>query len=158
MTIKKRKQIHLKNFDYRDKSFVYFVTICAADKQSYFNDESIGKVVIDELIYRDKIKEIKLYCLCLMPNHLHVLVSLGENYGKSLNNWVSTFKRYTSKIARDGFNIKPLWQFNFYDHVVRKEESLIEIAEYILNNPVRKGLAVEWTEYPFAKLVDNIPV
>ena len=30
----------------------------------------------------------------------------------------------------------PLWQRNFYEHVVRDEEDLERIREYILNNPI----------------------
>lgn len=87
--IKSRKQIRLKNFDYKNDYSVYFITICAANKQSYFLNKSIAKIIIEELVFRNKIEEIKLYCYCLMPNHLHVLVSLGANYNKGLNNWIA---------------------------------------------------------------------
>lgn len=93
-----------------------------------------------------------------MPDHLHVLLSLGEGYRKSLQNWVSAFKRYTSRAANELFDIRPLWQKNFYEHTVRKEESLFDIAEYILNNPVRKGLVQEWMQYPYCKIVDALPL
>ena len=53
------------------------------------------------------------------------------------------------------FEIKPLWQKNFYDHIVRKEESLLKIAEYIVDNPVRKELVSEWEEYPYSKVNDH---
>jgi len=39
------------------------------------------------------------------------------------------------------------WQPNFFDHRLRKEESFQEKTDYILNNPVRRGLvahAEEW--------------
>ena len=32
---------------------------------------------------------------------------------------------------------KRLWQRNYYEHVVRSDESLLKIREYILYNPVR---------------------
>ena len=35
-------------------------------------------------------------------------------------------------------------QARFFDHIVRAEEDLLAISEYILNNPVRRGLV----EYP----------
>ena len=91
-----------------------------------------------------------------MPDHLHILLSLNDNYPKRLQEWVSAFKRYTSKTTCDLCGIKPLWQKNFYDHVVRKEESLIEIAEYIVNNPVRKGMVEVWEQHPYSKIVDPL--
>ena len=67
---------------------------------------------------------------------------------------MSAFKRYTTRVINELFGIKPLWQKNFYDHVVRKEEPLIKIAEYIVNNPIRKGIVSEWEEYPYSKIVE----
>jgi REP element-mobilizing transposase RayT len=55
-------------------------------------------------------------------------------------------------------NVKPFWQSNFYDHVVRKDESLLEICSYILNNPVRKGMVSNWEEYPYSQIVDSLPL
>ncbi|MFY0683090.1 MAG: transposase, partial [Balneola sp.] len=34
-----------------------------------------------------------------------------------------------------------LWQRNYYDHIIRNEESLIHIREYIKNNPLSSHLA-----------------
>jgi hypothetical protein len=36
----------------------------------------------------------------------------------------------------------PIWQRNYYEHVIRDEESLNRIREYILNNPA------EWAYDP----------
>lgn len=165
-TFKQRKQIHLRNFDYGSHEDVFFITICTADKQPYFADPKICKIVIDELEYRRAEKEIKLFCYCIMPDHLHLLVSLNENYirkagafrERTLQNWVSAFKRYTSRVSNQLHDVKPLWQQNFYDHVVRKNESLVEICSYILNNPVRKGIVSNWEEYPYSKMVDDLPI
>lgn len=152
--IKRRKTMHLKDFDYTNDNYVYFVTICAENKQRCFVNNKITKIIEDELEFRRTTKEINLLCYCIMPDHLHILLSLAEDYHKSLQNWVSAFKRYTTRVINELFSIKPLWQKNFYDHVVRKEESLIKIAEYIVNNPVRKGIVSEWEEYPYSKIVE----
>ena len=44
---------------------------------------------------------------------------------------------------------QPLWQDSYYDHVVRPEENLSAIARYIIENPVRAGLARSPFDYPF---------
>ncbi len=31
----------------------------------------------------------------------------------------------------------PVWQRNYYEHVVRNEDDLHEIREYIVNNPAK---------------------
>ena len=42
------------------------------------------------------------------------------------------------------------WQKDFYDHVIKKEESIAKQVRYILNNPVRKGLVDLWDKYPYS--------
>jgi REP element-mobilizing transposase RayT len=70
---------------------------------------------------------------------------------------VSAFKRFTARILRETFHVEAFWQSNFYDHVIRKDESLLEICLYILNNPVRKGMVSNWGEYPYSRMVDDLP-
>lgn len=48
-------------------------------------------------------------------------------------------------------------RYGYYDHVVRSEESLSGIAEYILDNPVRRGMAANRNEYDFCGMLDEIP-
>ena len=110
----KRKSIHLKNFNYKGNSFVYFVTICTFKKNDYFKDERLAKLIVGDLIYRkDVLKQIDLICYCVMPNHLHLLILLSDNYKSDLLNWVKTFKRYTSKIVKEKYEINDLWQRGF---------------------------------------------
>jgi REP-associated tyrosine transposase len=124
---RQRKQIHLKNFSYGSHEHVFFITICTAAKPHYFADPKISKVVIDELEHRRTNQEIRLFCYCIMPDHLHILIRLDKNYTRkegafgerTLQNWVSAFKRYTAKILRETFNVETFCQSNFYDHVIR---------------------------------------
>jgi putative transposase len=158
MEIRNRKRMHLSGFDYTGRSHFYFVTLCTADKRPLFKDAEIARFIIDEMEFMRNRDEIVLYCFCIMPDHVHMLLSLSKGYQKSLINWVSAFKRYSAKIARKSCGVKQLWQNNFYDHVVRRDESLIKVVEYIVNNPVRKGLVREWKKYPYSRIVDPLPV
>lgn len=157
ITMKQRKTPHLSNFDYKGR-YVYFVTICTAHRRPCFLNDNMAVIIEDEMKFRRDANEIKLFCYCIMPDHVHLLLSLTDDYQKSLQNWVAAFKRYTARIINKSFGIKPLWQKNFYDHVVRKEESLRKIAEYIVNNPARKGMVSNWQEYPYSKMADSLPL
>jgi REP element-mobilizing transposase RayT len=79
---KQRKSIHLRGFNYSSHEDVFFLTICTAHQQPYFSDPNISRAIVDELEYRRASKEIKLFCYCIMPDHLHMLISLEENYAK----------------------------------------------------------------------------
>ena len=41
------------------------------------------------------------------------------------------------------------WQKNYYDHILLTEEEIRKHIRYVLENPVRKGLILDWREYPF---------
>jgi putative transposase len=163
--VNRRKRIHLESIHYNSSENIYFLAMCTDKKQPYFSNPILSKVIADELEHRHRNREMKLFCYCIMPDHLHLLVSLEEDYLKekgafgerTLQDWVSAFKRYTSRVGST-HNIKPLWQSNFYDHIVRNDESLTGICEYILNNPVRRGIVSTSEEYPYARKVDNLPV
>jgi hypothetical protein len=43
-----------------------------------------------------------------------------------------------------------LWQRSFYDHALRKEGSLTEVACYIWENPVRAAIVENPIEYPWS--------
>ena len=41
-----------------------------------------------------------------------------------------------------------VWQDQFYDHLIRKDESLIDIIKYCWYNPIRKRLVEKPENYP----------
>ena len=127
--------------------------MCTNNKKPYFRNPDIVSSILSEIDFRVNIsREVAIFVYCIMPDHLHFLLKLRETYGKTLQNWVTAFKRYTAWSVNEEFRIKPLWQKNFYEHIVRKDESLEKIAEYIVNNPVRKGLVGDWQKYPYSKI------
>ena len=149
----KRKQIHLVNFDYTNTNAVYFLTICTHNKKAYFKNPELAQYIAKDIDYRSRVvDEITIFAYCIMPDHVHLLLKLNDGYGKSLPNWVAAFKRYNARILSMMCDIKPLWQANYYEHVVSKEESLKRIAEYIAHNPVRKNFVTQWQEYLFSKI------
>lgn len=52
---------------------------------------------------------------------------------------IGYFKMNTAKKINQMFNLsgKAFWQRNYYEHVIRSEEELKRIREYIQNNPLR---------------------
>jgi hypothetical protein len=81
-----------------------------------------------------------------MPDHLHALV-LGRHDAADLIRFVQRFKQVTAFDFKRETGLR-LWQQSFYDHVLRVEEDLADVAAYIWANPVRAGLAAQPDEYP----------
>ncbi len=60
------------------------------------------------------------------------------------------FSRFTSRKIKSINRINEvIWEESFYDHGIRNEESYLRQLNYVLHNPVRKGLVEEWQDWPF---------
>jgi putative transposase len=135
----------LKSFDYKG-SYAYFITCCTAQRKPYFKRKAIVEDVLTVLKDVSEELDFRILAYCFMPEHLHFLVIGGE--ASSLAEFMKLFKQKSGFIFRKAHS-NALWQRGYYDHVLRKEESLEEIALYIFTNPVRRGLVANYQDYPF---------
>jgi putative transposase len=138
------KRPRIKEFSYQG-SFAYFTTIRTHQKSPYFQSEQVAKIVHPILQLAASRFRFAVVAYCFMPDHLHLLLAGEEN--SSLKDFMKIFKQRSGFYFKQRYNA-PLWQPSYYDHVSRKEESLEEVARYIFENPVRKGLVDDWREYP----------
>jgi REP element-mobilizing transposase RayT len=81
-----------------------------------------------------------------MPDHLHLLISPTET---DLVTLLNAWKSYTTNLLHKTGITGPIWQRSFYDHALRGEESVNDVAQYVVENPVRKGMIADWTSYPY---------
>jgi REP element-mobilizing transposase RayT len=94
-------------------------------------------------------KAYTLICYCLMPNHVHAVVSLSQD-APPLADTLQRIKGYTALqanklLGRTG----QFWQRETYDHLVRSGEEMTRIIVYVLNNPVKAGLVESWEQWPY---------
>ena len=68
---------------------------------------------------------------------------------------VARFKSFTTTQAWKLGSQGTLWQKSSYDKVIDLEKPFEEVVEYVLTNPVRKGLVDEWADWPYSKIVDQ---
>jgi len=151
-----RKIPRLKEFDY-SQPFAYFITICAKDKQKIFYNETLNNEIINCLIQEKEKAGVKIFAYCLMPDHFHILISPFDST-TNISKFIGSFKSKTTRIGWKFEIGDKMWQGRFYDHIVRRNESLNSICEYMLNNPVRKSLVGSWEDYKFCGLLDPIPM
>ncbi len=79
--------------------------------------------------------------LLLMPDHLHALLAFAEN--RAMSRTIAEWKRFTAW----QFGIR--WQDNFFDHRIRDRRSLRQAYDYILGNPLAKGLVATDSGWPW---------
>jgi len=143
--VKFKKRIRLKAFDYKGH-YCYFVTMCTLHRRAAFTDQNVVDMLISYLRDVSKKYGFQVCAYCFMPDHAHMLVE-GVNDQSDFRRFISMFKQRTGYWYSQEHGI-PLWQINYYEHVLRRVESKRKIASYILNNPVKEGIVGKHTDYP----------
>jgi len=134
--------------DYSGDEIIH-VTI-RADSGTPFTEEATAKLVCENVEHYCRKLRFRLFGFCVMPDHLHVLLSPNAA-GHALEDWLKAFKSYTTNRYQKNHTVKRLWQRSAHDHVCRSCESAEAVLRYIAENPVRKGLVKDWRHWPWTK-------
>jgi len=140
------KRPRLQHFEYLG-TYTYFLTILTSDRQNYFKERCTVEPLIRLLKETSEKECFSVSVYCFMPDHLHLLVS-GLEDQSNLQNFVKLYKQKSGFWFKQKTHLK-LWHLSYYDHILRKVEALTNVAMYILNNPVRKGIVSDFKEYWF---------
>jgi len=84
-----------------------------------------------------------------MPDHVHFFASPNGDEGKSLSRFMESWKRWTQRGIRQRAFASFRWQEEFFDHLLRSEESYEGKWQYVRENPLRAGLVAAPEEWPY---------
>ena len=152
----------MTGYDYASPG-VYFVTVCAHRKECVFGGQDIRESVerawhqIPQHFPNTKLDEF-----VVMPNHVHGILWILDDDPKgdvvgaqhaapppasptprvrpgSLGAIVRSFKSAATRRVNEVGQTPgtPFWQRNYYEHVIRDEDELGRIRQYILDNPLQ---------------------
>jgi len=157
-----RRSIRLKGYDY-SQSGAYFATIVAWQSKKLFGEivdgemrlNALGEIVRAEWERTAEIRrEVELGAYVVMPNHFHAIVifktdgvaiTVGADgrpplrrQPRSLGSLMAGFKSTVTKqiTALRGTPKMPVWQQNYYEHIIRNADEANRIHLYIESNPV----------------------
>ena len=169
----RRKGMRLHGFDYRTAAY-YFVTICTYQKQWLFEEaeaKRILEITPQELPIWKGFAHVKIDAFVVMPNHIHFILifvdgSLASNdfkieprrLAKSSGSAVATFKANVTNRLRGiqcDFDLK-VWQRGYYDRIIRNEDELNRIREYIRQNPEKWEEGHEYTVNSLDKMLERM--
>jgi len=102
----------------------------------------IAQFIFESVAFRTARLEWFPHVFLLMPDHCHALVSFPQE-GRAFEHSVRQWKRWIA--TQRGVQ----WQIDFFDHRLRREESFDQQFQYLLDNPIRAGLAARWEEWPY---------
>ena len=151
----KRKEPRLKGFDYSETG-AYFLTICTQNRKNILSTivgegSPLPKLspcgeIVDGWIQKipEKYPEASVDCYVIMPNHIHILLSIVKDDGRgnpspTVDAVVGWLKYQATKEINklQGSAGDKIFQRSFFDHIIRNRDDYNEICKYIYENPVR---------------------
>ena len=141
-----RAQSHLlRRGRYSELGRLYLLTTVTHQRKSLFNDFQHARLVIHQLRQSDQEHACRSLAWVLMPDHLHWLIELK---GTTLGTLMRRFKSRSSLVLHQaGVEHDPVWQPGYQDRALRREESMVHFARYIVANPLRAGLVKSVRDY-----------
>jgi putative transposase len=156
-----RRSIRLRDYDYAQAG-AYFITICVHDRRCLFGDVVDGEMRLNELglivtecwgDLPNHYPHIELDIFVVMPNHVHGIVILKDGLGvdvgaglkpaptnrHALPEIIRGLKTFSSRRINQQRKTPglPVWQRNYYEHIIRNQDDLDHTRQYILDNPAK---------------------
>lgn len=98
--------------------------------------DDVNRQIVRERIAHGEGRHYFVACGVIMPNHCHLLIQLlNESSLESILGQIKAYSamRINSRVGRNG----TLWQEESYDRIVRDEEHLYRVVQYIGRNPLK---------------------
>jgi REP element-mobilizing transposase RayT len=125
----------------------YVITTNSHNRSKIFMNKKAAQIVLDSLLWLNQVNRIDLQAAVVMPEHLHFVAGLQT---ATLPEVMHSLKSFTSKQIKAVLNFPDsVWQSQYHDHAVRKDEVLMDLILYCLQNPVRAGIVRDVHDYPY---------
>ncbi len=114
-----------------------------------FQRHETAELMVKTLFHYRNAGEFQLHEYVIMPDHIHVL--LTPKTDGTIERAAQLIKGGFSHQARSvGLTLNAIWQPRYHDCRIRDSNEYAEIARYIRENPVRKGLVTAAAEWPYS--------
>lgn len=160
-----RRSIRLKGYNYAQEG-LYFLTLCIKNKKHVFGYVQHGEMVLNKagahandcwLNIPKYFPNVKLHKYVIMPNHIHGIIEITFNTqgtdttspsfssfkspSRTVGSIVRGFKTGVTKWFRKHWpHSYPIgtdvWQRDYYESIIRDDQSYQNRTNYIINNPV----------------------
>jgi putative transposase len=142
--------------------YAYHVINRGNGRVTVFHKPQDYEAFLSLLIEAKKRHRMKIFGFCLMPNHFHLVLEPAHQTALSqFMQWLLTshVRRYHKHYGSSGH----VWQGRFKSFPVQRDEHLITVLRYVLQNPVRASLSSTAREWPWSSLrrpqvIDACPV
>lgn len=146
--VRHHKRIRLDAPSYGELGAICSTTMAVRDRQCVFSDPAIAGAAVGVLRTHAGKTGVPIYGYCLMPDHIHLV--LGPSSNRDIITFIGQYKNLAQRAAWSAGVRGTIWQTSFWDHFLRAEEDIERVVQYVLDNPVRRGLVHDWKDYPFS--------
>ncbi len=136
---------HLAPLEFPNQSVIISVTQVVAGRRSLLARSAAAETILNAW---QKADHWLVGRYVLMPDHLHLFCAPARFPFTPLKNWLA-FWRAEAMRCWPGSDEKPIWQKDFFDRQLRRDESYTEKWHYMRENPVRAGLVSKAEDWPW---------
>ncbi|NOQ79017.1 MAG: transposase [Gammaproteobacteria bacterium] len=131
---------------YSKKQHIYHVTFCTDKRKQWFNNLYCGRILVQQIKKLHEQRDVNSLAWVIMPDHVHWLFQLENTI--PLSTVIKKVKAKSSiEINKLMHHKGSIWQRGFYDHALRNEDNVRQIARYIVANPLRAGIVKNIGDY-----------
>ena len=140
---------------------IYFVTACTKNRRAALANDSTTQIFIEEWRAARERHGWAVGRYVIMPDHVHFFCR-PELDAKKLSEFIGAWKSWTSRkinalsAQRSTISAEALWQRDFFDHVLRSNESYSKKWNYVFDNPVRAGLVSPANKWTYAGEIETL--
>ena len=133
---------------------VYHVYNRGNNRQAIFLEPDDQRHFLSCLYHYKKKYEFQLFAFCLMTNHVHLLIRVGNrSVSKIMQSVAVGYSRWFNYKYKTSGHV---WQGRFGSSVVGDDEYLLTAMQYIEQNPIRAGIVKDAGEYLYSSYRLNV--
>ncbi|GHD75401.1 hypothetical protein GCM10007164_27410 [Luteimonas padinae] len=126
---------------------IYLLTFVTEGRRPWFAEWDPASRIARALASVEAWGDVSLLCWVLMPDHWHGVLQLGSR--EPLSRCVGRARAHATRTWKPPGDGPRLWQRSFHDRALRAEERLVDVARYVVMNPLRAGLVRRIGDYPY---------
>ncbi len=127
---------------------VFFLTLCVEGRVPCLANQTAADVLVRAWQQARPLYGWAVGRYVVMPEHIHVFVSPTAEPAATLSDFKGKWKSWTRREIRQAIP-RFEWQDEFFDHLLRNNESYAQKWEYVRQNPVRAGLVERAEDWPW---------
>jgi len=129
---------------------MYFVTLCLRDRLPLLSDKKVSEATWNYLKSLFEPKGNWIIGAVFLHDHVHLIIELKKDSNLTLGKTVMDLKLGLWRaMRRAGIKEEKIWQKNYFEHVIRNNDDLVEKLRYMRGNPVKAGLVEKVEDWQY---------